>query len=180
MTTLVHTRKRPLRFRGDRRADPEIARQQRDTPRASTAGRMSTRSDVIVVSPAWRETPPPASNPASTASGKGVRRERVRDKHGRYTDGKAITGKMLVIEIPKPKSSGSNTPVRQSSNGSPSGTAIPRPRNRISLRSKGTSPLYPASDLWVLFDLRRIALTFIFIIVRSRRHRIPRATDHIP
>jgi len=137
MTTTARTRRRPLHFEGDDRKDSETPRPQRDSPRASTAGRMATRSDMIVVSPAAYGTPPPGGNPTSTVNGKGVRRERVRDKHGRYTDGKATTGKMLVIEIPKPKSSGSNTPLRQSSNDSPSGTAIPRPGSRINLRSKG-------------------------------------------
>lgn len=158
MTTLVRTRRQSLRFDRDRRADSETPRSHQDNGggRNSTGGRMLTRSDIVVVAPrATTETPPPATAAAATGNLPGVtgngkpvvRQERVRDKHGRYTDGTTTPSKKLVIEIPKAKSTGANTPVQSSNNESPSGTTIPHPRHRINLRSKGTNPPLPPLHL---------------------------------
>jgi hypothetical protein len=140
MATMLRTRRTPLRFDGDRRTSPETPRILRDGPRNATGRRISAAgSDVVVVASPPKRTPAPiVSAPTEEeedVSGKGPRKERVRDKHGRYTDGAVTTNKKLVIEIPKRKTSGVNTPI-QSSNESPAST-IRRPRHRINLRSKG-------------------------------------------
>jgi hypothetical protein len=145
MAAMVRTRRQALRFEGRRRTDTETLRQQPDTPRAST-GRMATRSDTVVVAMAPHTTTTASSLPSS-ASGKAIRKQRVRDKHGRYTDVAAVQadsasqgGKTnLVIDIPKTKTitGRNNTPVQSSNGVSPSGTGIPPPRHRINLRSKG-------------------------------------------
>lgn len=183
MTTMFRTRRTPLRFDGHRRPSSETPRTLRDSPRNPTGRRISAvGSDVVVVTSPPKRTPaptPPAPPEEEDGSGRAVRKERVRDKHGRYTDGAVTTNQKLVIEIPKRRPSGVNTPM-QSSNESPAST-IPRPRHRINLRSKGTpkTPLIPPGMAFQMRLIFRLAFTKSFIL-RSGRHGSPRNPHHVP
>ena len=147
--------------------------------RRMSAGRMSTRSDMVVVQPSPTERRRATTNGGDKYDGITVK-EANRGKGDRQSDGpstptttppvereKTVTLDLSNIKNVSAKASGENTPIR-STNGSISGTsAIQKPHGK-SLRSKGTNPQIPQIQLRT--DRLRVHFIVIRVFLRSRRY----------
>lgn len=147
--------------------------------RRISAGRMSTRSDIVVVQPSPSERRRATTNGEDKydgISGKDTDKDTGKGKDGPQSDDPSTPARTPPVEREKTvtldlsgiknfsaKASGEDTPIR-STNGSISGTfAIQKPHGK-NLRSKGTFPQIPQIQLTLW---SRVHFLLIRIFVRS-------------